>query len=72
MSIFDQYPEVDSNGQRFRWMGEACKEYMEQDEDVLSYALFEQVAVKFFEQRKAKKYKMDVELANTEEKTHPV
>jgi len=51
---------------------EACKEYMEQDEDVLSYALFEQVAVKFFEQRKAKKYKMDVELANTEEKTHPV
>ena len=28
MSIFDQYPEVDSNGQRFRWMGEACKEYM--------------------------------------------
>lgn len=51
---------------------EACKEYMEQDEDVLSYALFEQVAVKFFEQRKAKKYKMDVELANTEEKTHPI
>ncbi len=51
---------------------EACKEYMEQEEDVLSYALFEQVAVKFFEKRKAKTYQMDVELANTEEKTHPV
>ena len=28
MSILDKYPEVDSNGQRFRWVGEACKEYM--------------------------------------------
>ena len=31
-------------------------EYIEQDEDVLSYALFDQVAVKFFEHRKANKY----------------
>jgi len=30
-------------------------EWIEQDEDVLSYALFDQVAVKFFEQRKAAK-----------------
>jgi oxaloacetate decarboxylase alpha subunit len=34
---------------------------MEQDEDVLSYALFEQVALKFFEYRKAKKYQLDAE-----------
>ena len=33
--------------------------YIEQDEDVLSYALFEQVAIKFFEYRKAKKYGFD-------------
>ena len=33
--------------------------YIEQDEDVLSYALFEQVAIKFFEYRKAKKYGLD-------------
>lgn len=33
-------------------------EYIEQDEDVLSYALFGQVAVKFFEYRKANKYKL--------------
>jgi oxaloacetate decarboxylase alpha subunit len=33
-------------------------EYLEQDEDVLSYALFDQVAVKFFEKRKAEKYKL--------------
>ncbi|MBE6595207.1 MAG: oxaloacetate decarboxylase subunit alpha, partial [Ruminococcaceae bacterium] len=40
--------------------------YMEQDEDVLSYALFEQVALKFFEYRKAKKYGIDAEHANAE------
>ena len=33
--------------------------WMEQEEDVLSYALFEQVAVKFFEKRKAQKYQID-------------
>lgn len=31
-------------------------EYIEQDEDVLSYALFDQVAIKYFEHRKANKY----------------
>ena len=33
--------------------------YIEQDEDVLTYALFEQVALKFFEERKKKKYGID-------------
>jgi len=33
--------------------------YIEQDEDVLSYALFEQVALKFFEYRKNQKYGVD-------------
>ena len=37
------------------------QQYIEQDEDVLSYALFEQVALKFFEYRKAKKYSLDAE-----------
>ena len=30
--------------------------YLEQDEDVLSYALFDKVALKFFEYRKNQKY----------------
>lgn len=34
-------------------------QYIEKDEDVLSCALFEQVAVKYFEYRKAKKYRID-------------
>lgn len=48
------------------------KEYIEQDEDVLSYALFDKVALKFFEQRKAEKYKMDVNHMDNESKVHPV
>ena len=48
------------------------KEYIEQDEDVLSYALFGQVATKFFEYRRAQKYKIDPDLVNMEEKTHPI
>ena len=51
---------------------EEIKEYIEQEEDVLSYALFDKVAIKFFENRKMAKYNMDPNLANTEEKTHPV
>lgn len=47
-------------------------EWTEQEEDVLSYALFGQVAVKFFEYRRAQKYQIDPSLVNMEEKTHPV
>lgn len=48
------------------------KEYIEQDEDVLSYALFPQVAKKFFEYRQAQKYKIDSEMVDYEQKVHPV
>ncbi len=49
-----------------------CAEWIEQDEDVLSYALFGQVAVKFFEYRRAQKYKIDGDLVDMENKTYPV
>ena len=48
------------------------KEYYEQEEDVLSYALFPQVAVKFFKDRQAKKYAIDSNLADKVDKTYPV
>jgi len=48
------------------------KQYMEQDEDVLSYALFPQIALAFFKQRAAEKYKIDSDLLNEEFKTYPV
>ena len=51
---------------------EEIKEYIEQDEDVLSYALFPQVALDFFKYRRAQKYAMDPTLYNEEEKVHPV
>ena len=48
------------------------KEYMEQDEDVLSYALFPQVAEKYFKYRQAQKYKIDSNLVDYENQTHPI
>ncbi len=51
---------------------EEIKEYMEQEEDVLSYASFPQVSLEFFKYRQAQKYKIDSTLVNMEEMTHPV
>ncbi len=48
------------------------KEYLEQDEDVLSYALFPQVAEDFFKTRQAKKYALDSSTVSYADKTHPV
>ena len=45
-------PEIDSLRQR-------VAPYKEQDEDLLSLALFEQVAIKYFDWRKQQKYKLD-------------
>ena len=58
-------PELDK-------LREAVKPWAIQDEDVLSYALFEQVAVKFFESRKAKMYGLDSQNADFENKVHNV
>ncbi len=46
--------------------------YLEQDEDVLSYALFPEVSKKFFEYRKAKKYGIDAEHADAQNGIHAV
>lgn len=48
------------------------KEYLEQEEDVLSYALFPQVAIEFFKYRQAQKYKIDSEFVDKEQQTYPV
>ncbi|HAS73915.1 MAG TPA: oxaloacetate decarboxylase subunit alpha [Clostridiales bacterium UBA8960] len=48
------------------------KEYIEEEEDVLSYILFPNVAEDYFKFRQAEKYKIDSDLVNKEEKTHPV
>jgi oxaloacetate decarboxylase alpha subunit len=47
-------------------------QYLEQDEDVLSYALFPEVSKKFFEFRKAKKYNLDAEHADQENGIHAI
>ncbi len=51
---------------------EECKEWIEQDEDVLSYALFPQVATEFFKYRQAQEKKVDVTEADTKNGAYPV
>ena len=58
-------PELDK-------LREEAKPWTEQEEDVLSYAQFGQVAVKFFESRRNKKYKIDGAHVDMENKVHPV
>lgn len=48
------------------------EEWKEQDEDVLSYALFPQVAIDFFKYRQAQKTKIDVTAADKENQAYPV
>lgn len=48
------------------------KQWKQQDEDVLSYALFPQVATEFFKYREAQQTKMDSTKADTENKAYPV
>lgn len=47
-------------------------QWKQQDEDVLSYALFPQVATEFFKYREAQKTKVDATLADKENKAYPV
>ena len=58
-------PELDT-------IRDQMKQYLEQEEDVLSYALFPQVAEKFFQYRQAQKYKIDGTMVDYENLTHPV
>jgi oxaloacetate decarboxylase alpha subunit len=51
---------------------DAIKDYIEQEEDVLSYALFPQVAENFFKLRQAEKYKIDSTMVNLEYSIHPI
>ena len=58
-------PEIDK-------LKKAAAQYVEQEEDVLSYALFEQVATKFFEARQSEKYGVDNSHSDKANMVHPV
>lgn len=51
---------------------EEMKQYKQQDEDILTYALFPQVAMDFFKYREAQQTKVDSTVASEENKTYPV
>ena len=50
----------------------ACARWKQQDEDVLSYALFPKVAEEFFKYREAQQTKVDAGAADTANKAYPV
>jgi len=60
----DLEPELDK-------LREEIKQYSQQDEDVLSYALFPQVATEFFKYREAQQTGVDLSKADTNNKTYP-
>ena len=49
-----------------------CAQWKQQDEDVLSYALFPNVAKEFFQYREAQQKKVDATVADKENKAYPV
>ncbi len=49
-----------------------CAQWKQQDEDVLSYALFPAVAKDFFEYRAAQQTKVDSSAADKDSKAYPV
>ena len=51
---------------------EEMKQWKQQDEDVLTYALFPQVAKEFFEYREAQQTGVDAKVADTENGAYPV
>ena len=55
-----------------REMEKEVARYKQQDEDVLSYALFPQVAVDFFKYREAQQEKVDLTRADTKAGAYPV
>ncbi len=58
-------PELDT-------LRQECAEWVEQEEDVLSYAQFGQVAVKFFEKRRNAKFGLDGKRGDAANGVHPV
>lgn len=48
------------------------KQYKQQDEDILSYALFPQVATEFFKYREAQQTQVDASVADTKNGAYPV
>ena len=48
------------------------EQWSQQDEDVLSYALFPQVATDFFKYREAQQTKVDQTVADTKNGSYPV
>jgi len=57
---------------QFEKFKDEIKEFASSTEDILSYAVFPEVAKKFLEDKWSKKYKIETSLYNSKDCTHPV
>lgn len=56
----------------FETMKKEAAEWTEQEEDILTYAMFPKVAPKFFKDRRDRKYGVDGKHSDAENRVHPV
>ena len=66
------YRPADDIKPQLETLRKECEQYIQQDEDVLSYALFPQVATEFFKYREAQQSKVDQTMADKDSKSYPV
>ncbi len=66
------YRPADDMEPQLEQLEKEMAQYKQQDEDVLSYALFPQVATDFFKYREAQQTKVDATVADTENGVYPV
>ncbi|GAB6087610.1 oxaloacetate decarboxylase subunit alpha [Alkaliphilus crotonatoxidans] len=67
--VLDQRP-ADTIAPQLEGFKKEVKEFIEQQEDVLTYGLFPQVALEYFKDRRAKKYKIESNYVDMEQKIH--
>ena len=66
------YSPADDLEPQLEKLEDEMSQYKQQDEDVLSYALFPQVATEFFQYREAQQKKVDATVADTKNGAYPV
>lgn len=66
------YRPADDLKPEYEQFKKEISEYIEQEEDVLSYAVFGQVALNFFKWRKAQKTGVDKNMADNADRVYPV
>ena len=69
--VMEDYDPADDIAPELEKYRSECQQYVKQEEDVLSYAVFNQVAVNYFKYRMAKEDGVDKDLASKPNCVYP-